>query len=43
MHIIIVKTKNKTFKLIKDVDNLKKEKNELANHIQLAFFQFFQL
>jgi chromosome segregation ATPase len=33
----VVETKTETFKLIKEVANLKKEKNELFNQIQLAF------
>ena len=37
LQVFIVETKTETFKLIKEVANLKKEKNELYNQIQLAF------
>ena len=37
LQVFIVETKTESFKLIKEVANLKKEKNELYNQIQLAF------
>ena len=37
LQVFVVESKTETFKLIKEVANLKKEKNELANQIQLAF------
>ena len=37
LQVFIVETKTENFKLIKEVANLKKEKNELYNQIQLAF------
>ena len=37
LQVFVVETKTETFKLIKEVANLKKEKNELYNQIQLAF------
>ena len=37
LQVFIVETKTETFKLIKEVANLKKEKNDLYNQIQLAF------
>ena len=37
LQVFIVETKTESFKLIKEVANLKKEKSELYNQIQLAF------
>lgn len=37
LQVFIVETKTETFKLIKEVANLKREKNDLYNQIQLAF------
>ena len=37
LQVFIVESKTETFKLIKEVANLKKEKSELTNQIQLAF------
>ena len=37
LQVFVVESKTESFKLIKEVANLKKEKNELANQIQLAF------
>ncbi len=37
LQVFVVESKTETFKLIKEVANLKKEKSELTNQIQLAF------
>ena len=37
LQVFVVESKTETFKLIKEVANLKKEKNELTNQIQLTF------
>ena len=37
LQVFVVESKTETFKLIKEVANLKKEKSELTNQIQLTF------